>query len=44
MWRQRGKQIDVGVDAWGGRLVSQTTLAAMVHNGPAMLDPLPWRI
>lgn len=42
LWRQRGKQIDVGVDAWGGRLVPASTVAAMVHAGPAMLDRLPW--
>lgn len=42
LWRQRGKMIDVGVDAWGGKLVSAATLASMAHAGPAMLDPLPW--
>lgn len=41
-WRQRGRQIDVGVDAWGGRLVPASTVAALIHDGPAMLDKLPW--
>jgi calcineurin-like phosphoesterase family protein len=42
LWRQRGKQIDVGVDAWAGRLVSQNMIAGMIHAGPGLLDPLPW--
>lgn len=42
-WRQRGKQIDVGIDAWGGRLVPIETIASMIELGPAMLDRIPWR-
>jgi calcineurin-like phosphoesterase family protein len=42
MWRQRGRQINVGVDAWNGYPVSADHVAAMVHAGPAMLDPIPW--
>jgi calcineurin-like phosphoesterase family protein len=42
LWRQRGKQIDVGVDAWAGRLVSQNMIAGMIHAGPGLLDALPW--
>jgi calcineurin-like phosphoesterase family protein len=42
-WRQRGKQIDVGVDAWGGRPVPSDTIRAMIRDGAAMLDRLPWR-
>lgn len=42
LWRQRGKMIDVGVDAWGGKIVPATTLAAMAAAGPGLLDPLPW--
>jgi calcineurin-like phosphoesterase family protein len=42
LWRQSGKQIDVGVDAWAGRLVSRNMIAGMIHAGPAMLDPIPW--
>jgi len=42
LWRQSGKQIDVGVDAWGGRLVSQNMIAGMIDAGPGLLDALPW--
>ena len=41
-WRQRGRQVNVGVDAWGGRPVGEDELAALVQAGPADLGPLPW--
>lgn len=41
-WRQRGKQINVGADAWNGFPVPADTIAAMVQAGPAMLDSKPW--
>lgn len=41
-WRRRGRQIDVGVDAWAGRPVPVATLAGLVAAGPDDLDPLSW--
>ncbi|MBL0887852.1 metallophosphoesterase [Myceligenerans indicum] len=41
-WRQRGRQVNVGVDAWGGRPVAAERIAALVENGPGDLEPLPW--
>jgi calcineurin-like phosphoesterase family protein len=41
-WRQSGRQINVGVDAWGGRPISDDTLATLIAAGPAGLAPLPW--
>src|SRR5690606_33637800 len=41
-WRQRGRMINVGVDAWGGRPVDEETLAALVADGERDLPPLPW--
>ena len=34
-WRQRGRMINVGVDAWDYRPVSETELATLIDNGPA---------
>ncbi len=41
-WRQRGKMINVGVDAWGGKPVSEHTLATMITAGPADISPQVW--
>lgn len=41
-WRQRDRQVNVGVDAWGGRPVAVDDLAALVGAGPRDLPPLPW--
>jgi calcineurin-like phosphoesterase family protein len=41
-WRQRGRQINVGVDAWGGRPVSAETIAGLIGAGPRELEPLLW--
>lgn len=41
-WRQCGRQINVGVDAWGGYPVSEETLAKLVAAGPTDLDPCLW--
>jgi len=40
--RQHGRQIDVGVDAWGGRPASLTEIAEIIDGGPGHLDVLPW--
>ena len=41
-WRQRGRQINVGIDAWGGRPVSEHTVAELIAEGPADRDRLTW--
>ena len=41
-WRQRGRMINVGVDAWGGRPVSEEALYELIDSGPADLETLPW--
>lgn len=41
-WRQRGRMINVGVDAWGGRPVEEDTLCALIEAGPKDLPALPW--
>ncbi len=40
-WRQRGRMINVGVDAWGCRPVNESTLAALIDDGPNDREPLP---
>ena len=37
-WRQNGRQINVGVDAWDFAPVSDDTISEMVHAGPAHID------
>jgi calcineurin-like phosphoesterase family protein len=41
-WRQRGRMINVGVDAWGGWPVSLGEVRELVEAGPRDLDVLPW--
>lgn len=41
-WRQHGRQINVGVDAWAGRPVSEETLVELIAAGPADRSSLPW--
>lgn len=41
-WRQRGRQINVGVDAWAGRPVALEEVAELIAAGPCDLPPLPW--
>ena len=41
-WRQSGRMINVGVDAWACAPVSEVTLAALIDNGPNELAPLAW--
>jgi calcineurin-like phosphoesterase family protein len=44
-WRQHGRQINVGVDAWDYRPVSEATVAELVRSGPVDLERLtPTRI
>lgn len=41
-WRQRGRMINVGVDAWAGRPVSEAEVVALIDAGPNDLERLPW--
>lgn len=41
-WRQRGRMINVGVDAWAGSPVTDTHLAELIQTGKHDLPPLPW--
>jgi calcineurin-like phosphoesterase family protein len=41
-WLQRGRCIDVGVDAWGGRPVDVDTITALITAGPTDRGPLGW--
>lgn len=41
-WRQRGRMINVGVDAWGGYPVSEEQIAELIGAGPRDLEVLPW--
>lgn len=41
-WKQRGRQINVGIDAWGGRLVSLADIAALIAAGPRNITPDRW--
>jgi calcineurin-like phosphoesterase family protein len=41
-WRQSARQLNVGVDAWGGRPVSDSELTVLIHAGPGDLAPLSW--
>jgi calcineurin-like phosphoesterase family protein len=41
-WRQRGRQINVGVDVWGGRPVPAEIIAGLIADGPRELEPMSW--
>ena len=43
-WRQRGRLINVGVDAWGGLPVSEARLVELIVAGPQDLPPLAWNV
>ena len=42
LFRQRGRMVNVGIDAWGGRLVAETEVARLMADGPEDRDLLPW--
>jgi len=42
-WRQRGRMINVGVDAWAGRPVAEQQLLKLMSAGEANLQRLDWR-
>jgi calcineurin-like phosphoesterase family protein len=41
-WRQRGREINVGLDPWGGRLVHEDELVELVTSEPQDLEVIPW--
>lgn len=41
-WRQKGRMINVGVDAWGGRPVSEDQVIELIEAGSADMPILPW--
>ncbi|MGV1037053.1 MAG: metallophosphoesterase [Candidatus Nanopelagicales bacterium] len=41
-WRQQGRQINVGVDAWGGLPVSEAQVCALIDGGAADSAPIAW--
>ena len=42
-WRQRGRMINVGLDAWGGQLVTEAQLEELITAGSQDLDLINWR-
>jgi calcineurin-like phosphoesterase family protein len=42
-FRQQGRQINVGLDAWAGHPVQDITVEALIHAGPADLPALRWQ-
>ncbi len=43
-WRQRGRQINVGVDAWDFAPVPEDSIADLIARGPADREPIPARV
>lgn len=41
-WRQKGRQINVGFDPWGGNLVHEDEIVALRRAGPQDLEPWSW--
>lgn len=41
LWRQNQDHVDVGIDAWGGQLVSEDTLVRLLRE-PKDLPKTPW--
>jgi len=41
-FRQRSRQINVGIDAWGGFPVAEDTLLDIIEIGPADRAVIPW--
>lgn len=41
-WRVNEKQIDVGVDSWGGYPISEETLASLITDGCIDAERLSW--
>jgi len=41
-WRVNGRQINVGLDAWGGRLVTPQEILEIIEQGEIQLEKLEW--
>jgi calcineurin-like phosphoesterase family protein len=41
-WRQADRQINVGIDAWGGTLANTKELVALIDAGPRDVPRIPW--
>ena len=41
-WRQHHAMVNVGIDAWGGRCVPESTIVDLIASGPADRDIVPW--
>jgi len=41
-WRQRGRMINVGIDAWGGLPVNEPAVLAAIRAGEQALPVVPW--
>lgn len=41
-WLQDGRQINVGIDAWGGRVVNADEVVALIEAGPKSLPRIDW--
>ncbi|MFN8017137.1 MAG: metallophosphoesterase [Acidimicrobiales bacterium] len=42
LFRQQGRQINVGLDAWAGEMVPEPEIEALIATGPADRPSLPW--
>lgn len=42
-WRQRGRMINVGVDAWHGFPVDEERILGLIADGPRDLPPHDWK-
>jgi calcineurin-like phosphoesterase family protein len=42
LYRQRGRQINVGLDAWGGKLVHEDQIRELIEAGENDLESIPW--
>lgn len=43
-WRQKGRQINVGLDPWGGRLVHELEIDQLRKAGEHDLPAIPWNL
>lgn len=41
-WLQSGRMINVGIDAWGGRLVHASELGKLIADGVQDIPRIPW--
>jgi calcineurin-like phosphoesterase family protein len=41
-WLQAGRQINVGIDAWGGRVTNADEVVALIDGGPRELQRIEW--